>query len=1237
MTQPTQLNPLTIPVHGTHLIEASAGTGKTWNIAALFTRLVLLEQQNVENILVVTFTKAATAELKTRLRDRLDQALAALKRTPNAQTQPEILRHNSLDDKNRPDDFLFKLLTQALAKENQELLQLRLTAAISNFDNAAIYTIHGFCQRVLQDFAFYCQVPFNIQLNEDTSSNPNLIAIQDYWRTQIANQPAQAQLVYQHNQRPEKQLTALQPYLARPYLQFRQPENADLTQAQQIFQQAWQNVSSQLPQIQEAFWQLHPHLNKRSYAQDKCEARFAQLHQFSGCPSPHTIWEILTESKRTHCIFTAEFLQDKANQNKKTKQKITLPAEHLSLIDQTLGTLANAAQAHIQTETQALIQLAHNIIHFLREQNEINKKTSPNRQFDDLLLDVYHALSSQNPHAQALAHALAANWQTALIDEFQDTDPLQYTIFQTIFMPQGQPENERKTAFYMVGDPKQAIYSFRGADIYAYLNAAEHVSPANRHTLAQNHRSHSALIQTINALFSRDNPFALGDDKIPYIPAHAARSQSKLPAGTAPLRLTWLNEDSSSDTSDSLTQRAAQWCAQEIATTLNASAQGKTSISAEQIAILVYSRKDGALMQRQLKKYNIQSVLLSRDSIYTEDETLAIYALISFILNPQHTQHLIYLLSGCLYNHSAEQIQQLNQNEAQLTQWTDAANQAAQTWQQHGIYPALQQFLSQSQAESTLLAQRNDRTLTNLHQILEILASQDEKGLPPSALQQWLGQQIEATRNNANPQDNALLRLESDENLVKIVTMHASKGLQYPIVYCPFAWKASNQQPAEWQIIHQNHQTQLLHKSQLTEDDKQQYQTEQLSEDLRLLYVALTRAEEQLNVYIAHYQYTANSPLAYLIHYTQPEKGDNNKDQYAHIQTQAYRQSWQDFISRHPEHIQWHDTLSLPQYTDSPKDEGSTKTNAEGFNAVKTNATRSNETQSAPTYQAAPIPTRSYRSPQHTSFTALSRHSTILPSDHQPLDPSEQTTQGSLKPTPIPANQTPTIAQFPQGTAAGICLHSLLERYPFAQPAAQHSTLIQTTLDQHNINSQQWQDTIAQLLDDTRHTPLLPHTTLSTLPPQNILTEFAFLLHTQHFTLSSLKTWFAQHSCLAPEIIAAAQNLSFRDVQGYINGYIDLLAQTKQGDTLIIDYKSNWLGNSPSDYTQAALNQAIAQHHYALQALLYAIATARYLTSRNACPDSIHIRYLFLRGLDGISQNGVWQWDIPVSSLKQWL
>ena len=206
-----------------------------------------------------------------------------------------------------------------------------------------------------------------------------------------------------------------------------------------------------------------------------------------------------------------------------------------------------------------------------------------------------------------------------------------------------------------------------------------------------------------------------------------------------------------------------------------------------------------------------------------------------------------------------------------------------------------------------------------------------------------------------------------------------------------------------------------------------------------------------------------------------------------------------------------------------------------------------------------------------------------------------------------------------------------MERYPFAQPGRQNLPLIQTTLDQHNINSQQWQDTIAQLIEDTRHTPL------STLPPQNILTEFGFLLHAPNFTLGSLKTWFSTQSNLPPEIIAAAQNLSFRDVQGYINGYIDLLAQTPQGDTLILDYKSNWLGNSPSDYTQAALNQAVAQHHYALQALLYAIATARYLTSRNASPATLHIRYLFLRGLDGITSNGVWQWDIPTSSLKQWL
>lgn len=195
----------------------------------------MLEKLSVDNVLVVTFTKAATAELKTRLRDRLDEALRVLLQTPNAAENPETLLANCHND---PNDFLYQLLQQALEQEpDQTKIQLRLKAAISNFDNAAIYTIHGFCQRILQDFAFYCQVPFSIELDEDNAPNDPTFA-QDYWRSQIAHHAQRADLVYHRNVSPQDMAKQLASFVGRPYLQFRQPENAFLlADAQDEFEQ----------------------------------------------------------------------------------------------------------------------------------------------------------------------------------------------------------------------------------------------------------------------------------------------------------------------------------------------------------------------------------------------------------------------------------------------------------------------------------------------------------------------------------------------------------------------------------------------------------------------------------------------------------------------------------------------------------------------------------------------------------------------------------------------------------------------------------------------------------------------------------------------------------------------------------------------------------------------------------------------------------------------------------------
>lgn len=1226
-----QLHPLSLPLSGTHLIEASAGTGKTWNIAALYTRLVVLEQMSVDKILVVTFTKAATAELKTRLRARLDEAWMALQQTELALCHPKSLREACSDG------FLFRILVKALQKEAalwqhkqpenatfsqqkiaemaQTRLQLRLKAAIADFDHAAIFTIHGFCQRVLQDFAFYCQVPFQIQLDEDARPAYHLTAAQDFWRAHIVHDETRARLVYDAHTTPEKQLQQLNAFLSRPYLTFRQPEysSADVPRLQADLQRAWLDVANKLPEMEAAFWQLRPLLSGTYYRDDKLHQRFATLRNFSGSLNAREVFEALNqtgkfqgEEKVDYHSFNADVLQEKKLKNK------VLPPDLIAQL-QPFDVLYQAAQAVLQAQQSALIGLNLALLTYLTQAHETRKKTQPERRFDDLLLDVFHALQQNAVHAQTLAAAMSAQWHTALIDEFQDTDPLQYQVFRQTFGLAAEQQTGK--ALFLVGDPKQAIYSFRGADIFAYLQAAHDAPDTQRYSLDTNHRSHRRLINSIGALFARDKPFVLPE--IGYPKVQASREHSHLQPPQPAFVLRWLNEESK-ETADILGERAAIWCATEIAALLRPNTQkilnqqGQAhDIQAKQIAVLVRARKDGAKVQHALKAQGIQSVLLSQDSIFAEPEAQALFALMGFIINPLAQSWLNFVLAGCLYEYSATQLQQLNQDDAALFDWTQWAQEALQIWQRNGIYAALQSIFNQTQVETRLLAQQRERTLTNLQQLMELLAFEGQETQNPVALQQWLGAQIQAASDGKSAGNAALLRLESDENLVKIVTMHASKGLQYPIVFCPYAFKASQDSSKdEWHIIHQNHATELVHKNQLNEKDHEQSMREALSEDLRLLYVALTRAEEQLVVYMGEYEKSTNNPFAYLLGWQKSKDGE------------SFQAAWQQFIAQH-----------------NTDDTDFILENGLKIIENKNSQLSGSLNTPSPIYQAQQFAPRHFPFIQHTSFTGLARQTEraieaeradLLPE----LDAAEQNTHADSE----ASENVPDITQFPAGTQAGLCLHSLLERYPAQQSTEKQREQVDQVLQQYGFDAEKWGETIWQCAQNTMQTPLLPQLNLAMLPETHKRDEMGFMFHSQAFSVNKLQNWFAQpHLGLSPHIIRASQQLTFREVNGFINGFIDLFAHTERGQTLIVDYKSNHLGHKSADYHPDALNQAIAEHHYYLQALIYAIACARYLKTRSVQTRTIHIRYLFLRGLDGISDHGVWQWDIAWSDLQAWL
>ena len=475
-------DPLSIPIAGTNLIEASAGTGKTYGIAALFTRLVVLEQMPVESILTVTFTKAATAELKTRLRARLDEVLQALESMEDTDNLSDDLAAYCRD--NHPGDvFLTGLLKQALAQESRARLIVRLKAAIGQFDNAAIYTIHGFCQRILRDYAFLCRAPMDVELTEDNRDRL-LIPAQDFWRDRIVDHPVLAKLVFQRRQTPQTMLAAIQKFVSRPYLVFRRPE-ADLVAAQENFRKTWEKVRSKLDALEETFWRIRPILNGQSYQEKTFKTVFLELHSAAQSDALPSFSKTTAEKLP---MFAVEALESKV-------KKGNTPDAAAFADLQILENLGKDSAAITQAEEETLTLLHLDLLDHLNASLSEQKKSKRERGFDDLLLDVYDALTD-NPQADSLAQAVAQNWRIALIDEFQDTDQTQYEIFSQIYMA----EEAQNQGFIMIGDPKQSIYKFRGADIFTYLKASEQAD--EKRTLDKNWRSLPKVVEAVNQIFT---------------------------------------------------------------------------------------------------------------------------------------------------------------------------------------------------------------------------------------------------------------------------------------------------------------------------------------------------------------------------------------------------------------------------------------------------------------------------------------------------------------------------------------------------------------------------------------------------------------------------------------------------------------------------------------------------------------------------------------------------------------
>ncbi|MDO4998419.1 MAG: exodeoxyribonuclease V subunit beta [Neisseria sp.] len=1221
-----EFQPLTCPLQGTSLIEASAGTGKTWNIAALYTRLIVLEQKSVDQILVVTFTKAATAELRTRLRLRLEGVLHLL-------TQNQELNAENIED-----SFILDLLQQAFApydnpESARKALIQRIKHALSQFDQATIFTIHGFCQYVLSNYAFLCNTPFQTELNNDKIDDI-LIAIEQFYRQNVSNNSLLAQIVLEKNLLPETVYHSIKSYLARPQLQINIPEDCseqyhahaqalaetkqDLaTQYQQVAQNILQ-LKTKIEQLQaqkvfksnkpltEAGWKIFDLLS--NYQEN-------QIDNFLGKNNKSYIRSLTFNDASVFMKgYDTSIFNDKEHAIIK---QLAVFYEKINEFDE-----LNKSVSLSDLKNQLVRRLEMQVLQFLRQHMENLKKQSPIRSFDDLLLDVYQALSKDNPHADELAKILANQWHIALIDEFQDTDDLQYAIFKRIFI-------DEQRALFLVGDPKQAIYKFRGADIRTYLAARE--SAQTHYTLNTNYRSHQKLLNGISALFQQHGkPFILD---IAYSDIRANRAESLLMPSAdgkreAAIKVRQIVHEDESFNKDKLSQRAADYCAREIAVALNRAERGELLIGekplqAGQIAVLVSSHTQANLISKSLKKLGIASVSAQKKSVFNTPEANALLALLAFFLNPKKLDLWRYVRTT-LFNDTAQQLFDLNNNESALSQASALATEWHKEWQSKGIFVALNLFSEHYQLTAHFLSHQNERALSNFLQLSELLAQESEQNRSPEALYQWLEYKVQTAEESGSEAEQ--LRLETDENLVKIQTMHASKGLQYPLVFCPFMWDSKKTNLTGWHVL-ENSETQqkfLSNKEQLTEQDEENIKQENRSEALRLFYVAMTRAEEQLTIYTAPYNFQSsfkNNPFAHLFSIETEKEVDS---------------AWQNFIA---EQVQNPDTDF--EWLDDKLEEESYIGNSD-----------------KQSYQALSYTPRTngFQWIQQSSFTGLTRkmHESTPLENSDEMQPALDAAESFMMPSADGISNAPEnlkeqenhevkndfdVFHFPRGTAAGVCLHEMLEHIlPTQQatlPAEQQHEIIANSLNQYGF-APEWHDAAQKMVANTLTTPLPDGTPLANIAASNRIAEMNFAMYVQDFSLEKVKQAL-QNSNLPSAVLAHSRALDFATLNGFLTGFIDLSVLLDNGNVCVIDFKSNHLGNDLSDYSPQAIDAAIGEHHYYLQAWLYAIAMARYLKQRHALPETIHVRYLFLRGLDGTSQHGVWAWDIATATLQEWL
>ncbi|GLQ51214.1 exodeoxyribonuclease V subunit beta [Dyella flava] len=1180
------LDPLHLPLQDIRLIEASAGTGKTWTLAALYLRLVLghggQAPQLPAHILVVTFTRAATAELRERIRERLASAAAAFRGQQEA------------------DDFLRRLIDEYPTADDRAAAARQLDLAAQWMDEAAVYTIHGWCQRMLTQHAF----EGGETTDEMADDNARLTeAVRDYWRCFYAGlDQADAASIAKQWRNPQTLQRAIKPLLgvspdhlrinAQPLpdidnlAQALHKREAPRREAEQAARSAWTADANAIEQmLREAV--LGKTLKNNIFKPESIDRDMSGLREWlDGAKADKTLLARYTQAKL-----------DSATSKGNT------PPAHPAF--QAVQALVDRLDA----ETPLAALLLSHAIPWISARIEQIRERQAIPSFDDMLRQLDAALNG--PHGAQLAETIADQYPVALIDEFQDTDPLQWRIFQRIYA------DRPNTGLLLIGDPKQAIYAFRGADIHTYL-AARTQAQSPTWTLTTNYRSTGALVAAVNRVFqhAEQQPwgaFAFGAHAqgLPFTPVHDAGPRRSLRYNGQPvpaMQLEVLPHDKAM-AGGMYIETAAAHAAARIADMLDAAQSGRcaffepertsTPLRPRDIAVLVRGRGEASVMRKALWQRGVTSVYLSeRDSVYAAAEAADVLLWLQACAMPASDRAMRAALASVSMDRSLTELDRLNHDEAYWEQCGEQFRKLQATWQRHGVLAMLHNLLHAFDLPARLLAKPNgERALTNLQHLAELLQHAAMQLDGEHALIRHLSVQVaRAGDPGVETAEEQVVRLESEADLVKVITIHKSKGLQYPVVMLPFACRFQDSPKGSIQAWH-DEQGQTWIDLEPDADARQRIERERLQEDLRLLYVALTRAEYACWLGVActvdgrsKAPMLPRSAFGYVL-----SGGEAIEPQTLLQQLQALRGDAHDID------IHLGDApASTRQYR--AREHAQAAHGARGYHLPP----------------PEPWWIASYSSLTHGTGETLRPAAPETAAQDVLTEASRETVEWSA------TDGEQGIHAFPRGAEPGTFLHDLLEWV--AEVGFASATNDQVVLEQQIARRCQrrgwstWSSLLTQWLPALLHTPLnLPDGGTLVLAQidqrRRYQAELEFWFEANQVDTQRLDQLVSRYTLQG----AARPSLPHNRINGMLKGFIDLIVE-QQGRYYVIDYKSNWLGETAAAYTPAAMREATLHARYDLQYAIYTLALHRQLRARLADYDYERhvggVLYLYLRGVD---------------------